>query len=245
MHQILTRFIAILTALSVLFGSTLPLAAVNRGFCGSPDENIVIIRSGFATCYLIRGEEQSILVDTCGTDGREKVYNAVKDANVSLIVLTHGHYDHIQNAAWLANALGAKIAMSEADYAMINDQNAQQAYGRSLIQKISVFIARNGPGTVIDFFEPDFFLSDGQSVSGYGVDFSVIGLPGHTNGSIGIYIDDGNYLFAGDACMNLFILTEPLLFTDYDALLHSMDLVRNSQARIVFFGHGFPYYPSR
>lgn len=245
MHQILNRFIAILTALSVLFGSTLPITSANRGLLCSPDENIVIIRSGFATCYLIRGEEQSILVDTCGTDGREKVYNAVKDANVSLIVLTHGHYDHIQNAAWLANALGAEIAMSEADYAMITDQNAQPTYGRSLIQRISVFIARNGTGTVIDTFEPDISLSDGQRVSGYGVDFSVIGLPGHTNGSIGIFIEDGNYLFAGDACMNLFILTEPLLFSNYNELLNSMDLVRNSQAHTVFFGHGFPYYPSR
>jgi len=35
-------------------------------------------------------------------------------------------------------------------------------------------------------FKPDIFLKDGDSLSGYGVNASIIALPGHTDGSIGI-----------------------------------------------------------
>ena len=43
-----------------------------------------------------------------------------------LIVLTHGHMDHCQNAAYLANALKIPVAMSKKDINMIPDNRKQK-----------------------------------------------------------------------------------------------------------------------
>ena len=52
-----------------------------------------------------------------------------------------------------------------------------------------------------DKFKPDIYLTDGQNLNEYGFNATVVHIPGHTKGSIGILTDDGN-LFAGDTFTN-------------------------------------------
>lgn len=58
---------------------------------------------------------------------------------------------------------------------------------------VAIFIR---PGN-FDTFEPDILVEDQQSLTSYGVDATVIHLPGHTEGSIGILTADKD-LFCGD-----------------------------------------------
>lgn len=71
------------------------------------------IVGGNVNCYIVADNDKAILIDTGRKKYREKTLEKCKDFHVSLIVLTHGHMDHCQNAAYLANALHIPIAMNK------------------------------------------------------------------------------------------------------------------------------------
>ncbi|HOU10920.1 MAG TPA: MBL fold metallo-hydrolase [Clostridiales bacterium] len=229
----------------------LALTIVSAGLTGShaapatpQPGQIIRIPCGMVNCYLIVGQGQCVLVDTGASNSRKKVYDAVKDYPVSLIVLTHGHYDHIQNAAYLAEKLNAKIAMHADDAELIANQAAQKACGRTPVQKISALFSNLAPSAVkIDPFRPDFFVSGGQTLEQYGIDAKIIELKGHTKGSIGILVNGGADFIVGDAMMNIFKVTEPFLFVNYDDLRASMKIIEDSGAT-VYPGHGRSYTQS-
>ena len=63
--------------------------------------------------------------------------------HVSLIVLTHGHMDHCQNAAYLANALQIPIAMNKKDMNLIPDNRKQSLSAKTLFGKIVLSFSLN------------------------------------------------------------------------------------------------------
>lgn len=70
-------------------------------------EEIKRIRCGNVNCFLLTRGETAVLVDTARTAHRQTVLDACKPYQVRLILLTHGHVDHVQNAAKLS-ALGPR-----------------------------------------------------------------------------------------------------------------------------------------
>ena len=90
---------------------------------------------GMVNCYLVTGEGGSVLVDTGEEPYKEKVLKACQGEEVKLIVLTHGHIDHIQNGAWLSRQLGVPIGMNEKDVELIENQFAQPLEGRGILGK--------------------------------------------------------------------------------------------------------------
>jgi hydroxyacylglutathione hydrolase len=62
-----------------------------------------------------------------------------------------------------------------------------------LFRLVSLFVRRGA----FDTFAPDELLEDGRSLSDFGLDATVLHLPGHTRGSIGILTRNGA-LFRGD-----------------------------------------------
>lgn len=69
------------------------------------------IPCGNVNCYLVQGEEGAVLVDTGYTGYVERLLDTCLGAGVRLIVLTHGHLDHIQNTALLMERLGVPAAL--------------------------------------------------------------------------------------------------------------------------------------
>jgi len=74
------------------------------------------IKCGNGNCFLVEEEDNAILVDTSRIKYKDMILEKCKGHNVRLIVLTHGHVDHIQNAAYLSRKLNAPIAMHKADF---------------------------------------------------------------------------------------------------------------------------------
>ena len=88
-------------------------------------------------------------------------------------------------------------------------------------------------------FTPDVCLKDGDSLEDYGIQAKVIGLPGHTQGSIGIDIMEKD-LIVGDALMNMLYPTVSMLYNDKNAMLQSVDKISRLGERQIYFGHGRP-----
>lgn len=198
------------------------------------------IVSGNVNCYIVTNKDKAILIDTGRKKYREKILEKCKEYHVNLIILTHGHMDHCQNAAYLANALNIPIAMSEKDMDMIPDNREQHMLAKTFLGKIVLSVSLSSfEKDSLDVFEPSIYLKNGDSLNEYGIDAKVVELPGHTNGSIGLEIE-GDKLFVGDALMNMFYPTVSILYVDEQEMLSTAKCVSELGERTIYFGHGKP-----
>ena len=198
------------------------------------------IVSGNVNCYIVTNKDKAILIDTGRKKYREKILEKCKEYHVGLIVLTHGHMDHCQNAAYLANALNIPIAMSEKDMDMIPDNREQHMLAKTFLGKIVLSVSLSSfEKDSLDVFEPTIYLKNGDNLNEYGVDAKVVELPGHTNGSIGLEIE-GDKLFVGDALMNMFYPTVSMLYVDEQEMLSTAKNIGELGEKTIYFGHGKP-----
>lgn len=201
---------------------------------------IITICCGNVNCYLIHYDNHAILIDTASKKYRTFLLNKLKDYNISLIILTHGHYDHTANAAFLAKNFNAKIAMHKDDYRLSKNNFINTIYSNFLFGNIfkKVFI-KNFKYSNVDDFEPDIFLEDDQILKVFDIEVKIIHLPGHTKGSIGILINDDE-LIAGDIFMNFLYPCESIIVEDLDMLRKSINKIEGLNLKLLYPGHGGP-----
>jgi glyoxylase-like metal-dependent hydrolase (beta-lactamase superfamily II) len=167
----------------------------------TPIQLPLLFKFAKVNCYLIKTESGFVLIDTGFTTNRrmletELTHLGCQPGNLKLILLTHGDFDHIGNAVYLRQRLGAKIAMHKRDVGMLEngdmfwERKIDNRVMKGLFKLIMPFKTKNR-GT------PDILLEDGASLSGYGLDASVYNTPGHSSGSICILTKSGD-LFCGD-----------------------------------------------
>lgn len=198
------------------------------------------ISCGSANAYLVRGMEGAILIDTGTAPYRERVLEACRTAGVKLILLTHGHVDHCQNAASLAGALGCPVGIGREDTPLLAEGETRQVAGRGiwghLYARLSNRIIRSNR---IPPHRPEVLLEEGMPLTPYGVDGAVVALPGHTAGSVGVLLSTGE-LFAGDAMQSVFGPASAWCYEDREAAERSAAAIRRLRPARLYCGHGKP-----
>jgi glyoxylase-like metal-dependent hydrolase (beta-lactamase superfamily II) len=202
------------------------------------------LRMGRVNCYLIRGEAAEILVDTGGSNAREELFRLLSGAgctpkSLRLVLLTHGDFDHIGNAARLRATFGAKLAMHPDDVGMA--------------ERGDMFVNRKKPNVIIrtllpwftgfrrsERFTPDILLHDGFDLSSYGLRGRVVELPGHSRGSVGVLTSCGA-LFCGDLLESTKRPGLNSLMDDRAAASRSLARLRTLEVGKVYPGHGRPF----
>lgn len=203
-------------------------------------EKIERIKCGNGNCYIIHKGKTAVLVDTSLEKYREKILSACKPYNIRLLILTHGHIDHVQNAAFLSEKLGVPVAVNKADIGLLKDNSAQSLRAKTFLGKVVLGVPEKGTfKQTVPEFEPTVFLSDGDSLENYGICAKIIGVPGHTNGSIAIDVNE-KHLIVGDALMNMFYPCVSMLYHDGSEMLKSAEKLGRLGERTVYFGHGKP-----
>ncbi len=198
------------------------------------------IHCGSVNCFLIRNGHTAVLVDTGRLKYRNLILRACEDLQVRLILLTHGHVDHVQNAAFLSQELHAPIAMHRADVPLIGDNRRQKLYTKGFLGCLMLSATKHSfRKDKIEPFTPDILLSDQDSLSAYGIDARIIAVPGHTRGSIGVLIGERT-LVVGDAMMNLLCLRPSLLYNNRMLMLRSVKKIMAHSPSMLYFGHGRP-----
>jgi glyoxylase-like metal-dependent hydrolase (beta-lactamase superfamily II) len=202
--------------------------------------NIERIHCGNGNAYIVSEGENAILVDTCRTQYRDMILEKCRAKKIRLIVLTHGHIDHMQNAAYLSKGLDVPIAMHEADFALVRDNLAEPMYAETLLGKIILSLSQKSfAADIAEPFAPGLYLKDGDTLGEYGVPATVIALPGHTKGSIGLLVGDAD-LIVGDALMNMSWPTKSPLYGDKARMEQSAAKISAAGTVTIHFGHGKP-----
>jgi glyoxylase-like metal-dependent hydrolase (beta-lactamase superfamily II) len=201
-------------------------------------------RMGRVNCYIIRNASGYFLLDTGGSNARQELLRELQRAgcapsSLKLILLTHGDFDHIGNAAHIRSAFGARIAMHRDDSGMAErgDMFANRKKPNVLIRALLPPLTGFGAA---ERFAPDLLLEDGYDLSQHGLEAKVIGLPGHSKGSIGI-LTPGGELFCGDLFESTKAPALNSLMDDSAAAKASVAILAGLTIGTVYPGHGRPF----
>ena len=130
--------------------------------------------------------------------------------------------------------------MHREDCALIKDKLAEPILAHTLLGKIIAKLSEKGFGQAkIEPFEPEAYLNDGDSLKQYGIPATIIGLPGHTKGSIGVVVGDTD-IIVGDALMNILHPVKSPLYGDRAVMEQSAAKISALGDVTVHFGHGSP-----
>ncbi len=191
-------------------------------------------------CYIVESDGNAILVDTGSGESYDTVLNECRKYNLRLIVLTHVHFDHAENAAKLSKEFDVPVAFNKADDELFDNYMAQPLVPYGIVGRVvlglSLKVLRD---TKVVKPEKIVYIIEGDTLSPYGIDAKIIGLPGHTNGSIGVDVE-GRSLLVGDALDNWISPATGHLYSDMDALRTSADKIRSLGERRIYYGHGKP-----
>jgi len=199
---------------------------------------------GSVNCYLINNNSNYVLIDSGSSNKRieleQELENAgCKSGDLKLIVLTHGDFDHIGNAAYLREKYGCPIAMHQDDLEMAEHGNmfANRKQPNILIRTLIPMLSGFGKK---EMFKPDIFIADGHDLSAFDFDSTVLSIPGHSLGSIGILTANGD-LFCGDLFENLKKPSLNSIMDDLVAANASVEELKRYEIDTVYPGHGDPF----
>jgi glyoxylase-like metal-dependent hydrolase (beta-lactamase superfamily II) len=201
-------------------------------------------------CYLIQTDAGYFLIDTGLAKKRARLVDDLQatgcqPGDLKLILLTHGDFDHSGNSAYLRDKFGAKIAMHSGDLPNVKSGDMFANKKVNPIAKAIAGILFSVTGmSSFDTFTPDLFLEDGQNLSSFGLDATVIHLPGHSKGSVCFLTAEGD-LFCGDLLVNTQRPSANTLADDLGQLMASVEKLQGYPVKTVYPGHGRPFPLSR
>jgi len=209
-----------------------------------PFEIFVYPSLGTSRTYLIKTKSEKILIDPGWPSFVLPIIKSHPD--ISLIVLTHRHYDH-HGAAPLVNKLTRAPIVAAAT---ANTTAIEIPPVHTFIFKLIRSWARAG------FFFPrltdfvnialklqsvDAILKDGDFIDKSGL-FKVVSTPGHTSDSICIYSPKYQVLFSGDTIVNPFNKPRWVrLITNRQQFSDTQHKIARLQIKKVYPGHGEPF----
>lgn len=144
----------------------------------------VVVGSVGTNCYIVhkKDSEHCFVVDP--GDSGDKIANYIRNQKMILdhILLTHGHFDHIQGVRDLKNAIRCEICALDIEKELLSDAR----------MNVSAMTGRP------EELEANIWLRDGQQFESAGIAMKVIHTPGHTKGSCCYFLEEQKVLFSGD-----------------------------------------------
>jgi hydroxyacylglutathione hydrolase len=186
-----------------------------KQFCGGIFET---------NCYLLKAPQGWILFDA-----PEGSCEWVRSLGVDpkLLLLTHGHVDHVQDVARIKRQFGCSIGCHPLTAPMISDREFFRSFGFEL---------------EIEPAKPDFLIEATPSREFLGAQFQVLEVPGHCPGSLCFFLPQDRLLIGGDVLFAGSIGRGDLPGGDIDVLVQEIrkKLFPLGDEVTVLPGHGPP-----
>ncbi len=208
------------------------------------------IKVGVDHCYLIK-DEGMILIDGGSPNafadfskGMQAI--GIDPKEISAVVLTHCHWDHIGCAKAIQECTGAKILVHA------NEKDILEAGTRLMPPGVTFW--GNILGSLFDKWSQDFRIEPcaadiivddhDRSLSEFGINGKIVFTPGHSFGSVSVVLDSGD-AFVGDMAMNALPMTIrpnlPIFAEDVPQLKQSWKKLIEMGVKTIHPSHGKPF----
>jgi hydroxyacylglutathione hydrolase len=208
------------------------------------------IPTGVANMYAVKAQGV-VLIDAGGPQKISKIKDVfhkagIKPEDVRLLVLTHGHWDHIGSARDIIDWAGCEVLLHQRDLHLLNCSSPVlpgtfSLWGKVMLEVIKPFAA----SAKIPHFEVDITPAEDEfSLHEYGIPGKIIHTPGHTPGSLSVLLEGGE-AFVGDLAMNEIPMRLkpglPIFGDDLEIIKESWRRLQGMGVQKVYPGHGKPF----
>ncbi|MSU70632.1 MAG: MBL fold metallo-hydrolase [Opitutaceae bacterium] len=179
--------------------------------------------------YLLTAPEhgEAVLIDAPGGIWAE-VAPILREEKCRLAELwiTHGHWDHMQGAAEVVRATGARVRAHVADRAMIETPEIMERFV--------------GDGIKLEAVTVDHWVAPDERFAALGTEVEVRHVPGHCPGNVLFYFPTAGTAFVGDALFNGSVGRTDLPGGSFARLERSVreEVYTLPDATVVYPGHG-------
>lgn len=160
----------------------------------------ITVGSNFENCYIVVNDEtnEGIIIDP-GADS-EKILDYIESKNIKpvVILITHGHFDHVGAVVDIMDKYGIEFYINELDEELILKKT--YIYG--------------------DLPKANHYLNDKQELEFAGIKLKCIHTPGHTPGGISFLM--GDILFCGDTLFQQSLGRTDFTGGDFATLINSI-----------------------
>jgi glyoxylase-like metal-dependent hydrolase (beta-lactamase superfamily II) len=182
--------------------------------------------------------------------------------DVTRIIATHGHMDHVGLATQIRRAAGhpVEVFIHPGDLRLVSKESFRDNRWSKKADELMTWIGvpvdeiskiKQHFASFSEWYDPVdpvSFLKDGDEFSGKGYHLKVIHTPGHTAGSVCLYESKQKILFSGD-CLIKHITPNPFIevekfrlqnpeYQSLSAFIDSLERLARLDVRYVYSGHG-------
>jgi glyoxylase-like metal-dependent hydrolase (beta-lactamase superfamily II) len=161
--------------------------------------------------WLIGDDTDVVIVDAA--HDAQPIIEAVAGRHVTCVVCTHGHTDHVTVAPELGKRLDAPVFLHPGDDVLWKMTHPEAPYRQ---------------------------LADGQRIAIAGTEIQVINTPGHSPGSVCLYLPEADALFSGDTLFSGGPGATGRSYSDFPTIIDSIRerLFVLPEHTLVHTGHG-------
>lgn len=208
------------------------------------NENRVIpINFGHVNIYLVKAEGGYIIVDAGMPNKNKQVDEVFREygvdpKSVQLIILTHGHLDHIGSVAYVHEITGGKILCQHSFSSDLARGKYEPAVSHNFRGKFLNFLS-GFLGSKMEGTTPDIVVDEEFDLNEFGLPGKIIHTPGHSSSSLSIVLDNGEALI-GDLIRE----ESPgkvgfgMFYENKKTVLESLERVAAYDPRIIYLSHG-------
>jgi glyoxylase-like metal-dependent hydrolase (beta-lactamase superfamily II) len=195
--------------------------------------------------FLVADGAEGALVDSGFGDEKSvkerlEALRAWPSLRVLYIVLTHHHFDHTSGAAQFREATGARTVLHAREEQFLRDWESEMP------QDIEAPDEKGEVAEGIRRFRkqaaeagPDIRVHDGDALQVGGLTLEIVHTPGHTMGSVCVYIPEERTLFTGDTALGLgTVAISPPPHGDMALYLESLEKLKGYDSALMLPGHG-------
>lgn len=193
----------------------------------------------FTRSYLLQTERFNVFVDGGLLSGKDAKMPYLTDGRKNVLILTHGHWDHI-GCSSLTLSHGGEVYAHEGDLPHVTDYQWlwKMLFGQ-FKNDFDLPEAREPLfwSCVGEEFRPSHMLYDGEVLQFDDLHLRVIATPGHSPGSICLLNEGDGTLFSGDSIIGNGFFGGTAQIADIRAYISSMEKLKAIEPERVMSAH--------